>query len=79
MGSISRQPRQDGPIDDGEQSRLSDWLCEFGDAGDLEVFNDVFCILVRVVEADMAQRQEERMAIGEVSETDEESPVDTPA
>ena len=66
-------------VDDGQKSRLCDWLCQFGDAGDFQAFNEVFDILAKVLKVDAAQWQEGPMPSGEVSGTDQESPADTRA
>ena len=65
-------------VNDSQKNRLCDWLCEFGDADDFQAFKGVFSILAEVLKVDSTQWQGEAATVvsGEVSDTDEESPVD---
>ena len=65
-------------VNDSQKNRLCDWLCEFGDADDFQAFKGVFSILAEVLKGDSTQWQGEAATVvsGEVSDTDEESPVD---
>ncbi len=65
-------------VNDSQKKRLCDWLCEFGNANDFQAFKEVFYILATVLKVDSSQWQEQAETIvsGEVTDTDEESPVD---
>ena len=79
MGGHKQTIPERWTVNDGQKTRLCDWLCEFGDAADFQAFRDVFYILAEVLKADATQWQEDPMASVEVSGTDEQSPMDTSA
>ena len=64
-------------VNDNQKSRLCDWLCGYGDVEDFQAFREVLYILAEVLKVDSTKWQEEAVTVAssEVSDTDEESPI----